>query len=207
MPRETDCDCFRRNADQGGMSGTGGKADWHLFAGHARMQPFGLTAVRMAAYDPVADAATPCNQPPMQEEPLTLPWKLGCAVCAIVILVAAGWFILSLNALSHDKSINARLQNYWYGPHGIPVGIVQPKNNAWMKQAFVADRPIEKGKKINLLVLDDHYRGSDDILRTKSGVIGDRIRNAVLCSVPTQAQSKNVALDPAVKRLIATECR
>jgi hypothetical protein len=141
------------------------------------------------------------------EERLSPPWKFGFAFCAILFATFGGWLIYTWAVLSHDKSINSQLGILWLDPAGVPVGVVQPDNNRWMEDAFVADTSTEKGKKIAMLVLDDHYRGSDPTYRSESGVIGDRIGRAVLCSVPSQARAKKVALDPVVQRLIAAECR
>lgn len=143
----------------------------------------------------------------MEEERLTLPWKLGCSICAALIAALAGWLIYTWAVLSHDKSINAQLGILWLDPKGVPVGVVQPANNRWMEAAFVADKSTEQGKKINVLVLDDHYRSGDPIYRSENGVIGDRISQEVLCSVPSQSRSKKVALDPVVQYLITAECR
>lgn len=141
------------------------------------------------------------------DERLSRPLKLGCALCILLCVGIGGWFYYSLAVLSHDKSINSRLQILWDDPHGVPIGVVQPANNRWMEDAFVADRSTEEGKKISVLVLDDHYRGGDPLYRSESGVIGDHISRAVLCSVPSQARTKKIGLDPLVQHLIAAECR
>jgi len=143
----------------------------------------------------------------MGEERLTLPWKFGCVVCAVLFGAVAGWLIYTLAVLSHDKSINSELGILWDNPHGVPVGVVQPQNSRWMKEAFIADASTEQGKKMAVLVLDDHYRSGDPLYRSTSGVIGDRISKTVLCSVPAQARNRNVALDPAVQHLITVACR
>ena len=143
----------------------------------------------------------------MSEERLTPPWKLGCTACAVVVATVVGWLIYTWAVLSHDKSINSQFGILWLDPQGVPVGVVQPRNNRWMEEAFIADRSTEEGKKIAVLILDDHYRGGDPTYRSESGVIGDRISHAVLCSVPAQAQTKRVALDPVIQRLIAAQCR
>ena len=142
----------------------------------------------------------------MEEERLTFPWKVGCALCAVVFGSVAGWLIYTVAVLSHDKSVNSELQILWFDPHGMPIGVVQSANNRWMEHAFVADRSKEDGKRIAVLVLDDHYRGGDPTYRSESGVIGDPISNAVLCSIPVQARQKKVAIDHAVQRLIAAKC-
>ena len=142
----------------------------------------------------------------MEEEHLTQPLRLGCAACAALISVAAGWLVYSWVGISHDKSINSRLQMLWLDPEGVPLGQVQSANNRWMKQAFVADASREDGKAVAVLILDDHYRGGDPTYRSASGVIGDRITKSVLCSIPSQARARNVPLDPAVRRLIRTGC-
>ena len=143
----------------------------------------------------------------MEEERLTRPWRLGCAICAALISAAAGWLVYSWVGISHDKSVNSRLQMLWLNPEGVPLGQVQPANNRWMQQAFVADLSREEGKAVAVLILDDHYRGGDPTYRSASGVIGDRITKHVLCSIPSQARARNVSLDPAVRRLIRAECR
>jgi hypothetical protein len=143
----------------------------------------------------------------MEEERLTLPWELGCAACALLFAAVAGWLIYLWVVLGHDKSINSQLGILWLDPKGVPVGIVQPAHNHWMEEAFVADASSEKGKKIAVLILDDHYRGGDSAYRSESGVIGDRISREVLCSIPSQSQAKQVTLDPVVQHLIAAECR
>jgi hypothetical protein len=143
----------------------------------------------------------------MEEERLTLPWKLGCAVCAVLVAAVAGWLIYTWAVLSHDKSINSQMGILWLDPQGVPIGVVQSANNRWMKHAFVADRSNEDGKQIAVLVLDDHYRGGDPSYRSESGVIGDPISKSVLCAVPEQAAAKHVALDPVIQRLIRTHCR
>ena len=143
----------------------------------------------------------------MEEQPLTRRWKMGCATCAAVVGVAMGWMIYNLAGISHDMSINSRLGSLWLDPQGVPLGVVQPANNRWLKQAFVADASSEDGKKIAVLILDDHYKGADPTYRSESGVIGDRISKPVLCSVPAQARRANVILDPAVRRIISARCR
>ena len=143
----------------------------------------------------------------MEEAPLTRPWKLGCGVCAVIITVVASWLIYTWVVLSHDKSINSRLSQLWDDPQGVPLGLVQPMNNRWMKRAFVADASAEDGKKVAVLILDDHYWSDDRTYRSKSGLIGDRISTPVLCSVPAQARRKNVPVDPVVQSLIAAQCR
>jgi hypothetical protein len=143
----------------------------------------------------------------MEEERLSHPWKLGCALSAVLSACAAGWMIYTAVVLSHDKSANSQLAMLRLDSRGVPLGSVQPAGNRWMKQAFVADASTEDGGKVAVLILDDHYRGGDPSYRSESGVIGDRISKPVLCSVPSQARTKNVSLDPAVRRLIAAECR
>lgn len=143
----------------------------------------------------------------MDEERLTRPWKLGCATCAVLTAFMAGWMIHTWSVLAHDKAVNSRLGSLWLDPQGVPLGVVQAPDNRWMEQAFVADVSSEEGKKISVLILDDHYRSGDPTYRSISGVIGDRIGKAVLCSVPSQARSKGVVLDPAVRSLILAECR
>src|SRR5438270_2185471 len=143
----------------------------------------------------------------MKKDRLTLPWKLGCAACVLLFGTAGGWLIYTMAVLSHDKSINSELGILWDDPKGAPLCIVQAPKNRWMESAFVADASREKGKKIALLVLDDHYRSGDSLYRSESGVIGDPISDAVLCSVPSQAAPKNVVLDPLVQRLISVRCR
>jgi hypothetical protein len=143
----------------------------------------------------------------MREDRLTPSWKLGGAVCALLIIAVLGWLSYTWAVLGHDKSINTQLAILRENPKGVPLGLVQPSNNRWMKEAFLADAPSEDGKKIALLILDDHFRGGDPAYRSESGVIGDRISKPVLCSVPAQARTKNVLLDPAVRRLIVAECR
>lgn len=145
--------------------------------------------------------------PLMEEAGLTRSLKLGCAMCALLIVIAIGWMIYTWSALGHDKSINSRLAMLWLDPQGVPIGVVQPPDNRWMEEAFVADVPTEEDKKIAVLVLDDHYRSGDPTYRSQSGVIGDRISKRVLCSVPSQARARRVSLDPAVQRLIRSECR
>ena len=142
----------------------------------------------------------------MEEERLSRPWKLGCAVCAGLFATTAGWMLFILVGLSHDWSINSKLQMLWMDPQGVPLGVVQPTNNRWMKEAFVADTG-QDGKKIAVLILNDHYRSGDPTYRSKSGVIGDRVSKPVLCSIPSQARRKKVSLDPAVQRLITAECQ
>ena len=143
----------------------------------------------------------------MEEERLTRPWKLGCLVCVALVSALSGWLIYTWAVLSHDKSINSQLQILWRAPNGVAAGTVQPADNRWMDNAFVADKPTEQGKKIAVLILDDHYRSGDPTYRSESGVIGDRISRDVLCSVPLQARTKKVALDPVVQELINAECR
>lgn len=143
----------------------------------------------------------------MEEERLTRGGKLGCAAFGALLAGLAGWMIYTWAVLSHDKSINSRMAMLWLDPQDVPLGVVQPAGNLWMKEAFVADAPAEDGKKVALLVLDDHYRSGDPTYRSESGVIGDRIGKPVLCSVTAQARRKKVALDPAVRRLIHAECR
>jgi len=143
----------------------------------------------------------------MEEERLTRPWKLGCAVCALLVTAIAAWLLYTATVLTHDKSINSKVGILWQDPKGVPIGVVQPPNNRWMKEAFVADASNEEGKKVAVLILDDHYRGGDPTYRSESGVIGDEISKPVLCSVPAQARAKNISLDPVVQRLILAECR
>jgi hypothetical protein len=143
----------------------------------------------------------------MDEERITRPWKLGCTVCALLIASVAGWLIYTLAVLSHDKSINSQVQSLWLDPQGVPVGVVQPANNRWMKEAFIADTSTEEGKMVAVLILDDHYRSNDATYRSESGIIGDQISPSVLCSLPSQALKNGVAIDPVVERLIAKECR
>jgi hypothetical protein len=124
-----------------------------------------------------------------------------------LVAVAAAWMIHTWSGLSHDKSINSQLQAFWLDPQGVPIGRVQPAKNRSMEEAFLADASSEEGKKIAVLILDDHYRGGDPSYRSESGVIGDRISKPVLCSVPSQARASGVSLDPAVQHLILAECR
>src|SRR5215218_1768253 len=97
----------------------------------------------------------------MEEERLTRSWKLGCAVCAVLFSAVLGWMIYTWAVLSHDKSVNSQLGILWQDRRGVPLGVVQPSNNRWMKNAFVADASDEDGKNVAVLILDDHYRSGD----------------------------------------------
>ncbi len=116
----------------------------------------------------------------MEEERLTCPLKLGFATGVVLTAMVVGGMIYTWSVLSHDKSINSRLGILWLDPQGVPLGLVQPPNNRWMEQAFVADASREGGMKVAVLILDDHYRSGDPTYRSQSGVIGDQISTPVL---------------------------
>lgn len=141
------------------------------------------------------------------EEHLAPAWKVGCAVVSLTIVAVAAWFVTTIFNVGHDYSVNSRLQLLWLDPKGAPLGVVVPANNRWMRNAFVADESHEDGKKIAVLILDDHYRSGDPTLRSESGVIGDPISRKVLCSVPPQAVRKQVAIDETVQRFVDGQCR
>lgn len=94
----------------------------------------------------------------------------------------------------------------WSDPKSVPLRTLIPANNRWMENAFIADESREEGKAVAVLILDDHYKSGDYSLRSQSGVIGDEISRAVLCSVPTQAKRKKVSLDEVVRRRISAIC-
>jgi hypothetical protein len=141
------------------------------------------------------------------EAPFTSLQKLGCALTVMCIVVPIGWFLFTISVVGHDKSVNSRLQRLWSDAGGVPLGTVVPANNRWMENAFVADQSGETGKQVVVLILDDHYRSGDESLRSESGVIGDSISPQILCSIPMQARTRQVVLDPAVRKLIADECQ
>jgi hypothetical protein len=140
------------------------------------------------------------------EERLTPVWKIGCSVSALCIAAAVGWFWFTLSVVGHDKAVNSRLQMLWSDPKSVPLRTLIPANNRWMENAFIADESREEGKAVAVLILDDHYKSGDYSLRSQSGVIGDEISRAVLCSVPTQAKRKKVSLDEVVRRRISAIC-
>lgn len=131
---------------------------------------------------------------------------IGCAVPIICLVAVAGWFLFTVMAVGHDKSMNSRLQVLWEEPRGVPLGIVVPADNRWIENAFVAEASDATDKQIAVLLLDDHYMSGDYSLRSRSGVIGDKISREVLCSVPAQARTANVDLDAVIQRVIAAEC-
>ena len=142
----------------------------------------------------------------MDEEPLPRGWKIGCGVIAIAIAGIAAWLLYTLSVVSHDKSLNSMLQSVWSRPEGVPLRVVVPARNRWMENAFIADSSTDPSKPLAVLILDDHYRSGDYSLRSQSGVVGDRPGREVLCSVPAQARSARVELDPVVRDLITAEC-
>ena len=142
----------------------------------------------------------------MRKGRLTSWQKLGCGVALICIAAVPAWLLHTMSAVGHDKTLNSRLQLLWSKPGGVPLRIVVPPSTRWMENAFIAEASEEEVKPVAVLILDDHYRSGDYMLRSKSGVVGDEISREVLCSVPEQARSDKVRLDPVVQRLIAAEC-
>lgn len=131
------------------------------------------------------------------------------------ILIAGGlaiyWWI-GMNNIIHDKAVNAdALQRLWGYGRRIPLRTVVPAHNRWTDKAFIAGvatpSGAEPGRDASVLILDDHYRGSDPTYRSKSGVIGDPVSLPLLCSLPAQASWKGVDLDPVVLQLVHSSCR
>ena len=142
----------------------------------------------------------------MGDERLSPAWKIGCALASIAIVAPVAWLVFTMVNVSHDYSVNSELQILWEDPKGAPLGVVLPAGNRWMENAFVADQSHGEGKKVAVLILDDHYRSGDLTLRSENGVIGDPISRKVLCSVPAQAVRKQVTIDRTVQRLISKQC-
>lgn len=126
------------------------------------------------------------------------PWLLLGALLAY----AAGAY-LQYRSIAYDKGVNANVLQSLRDKRNLPVGIVVPPNNRWKSNAFIAERD---GTTYSILILDDHYRGSDRSFRSDSGVIGDEIGQGFLCAIPAQATAKGVAIDPAVTRMIKSRC-
>ena len=135
-------------------------------------------------------------------------WVLGCvplftAVCGIAI----HWFI-QMDRVFHDKAVNANaLQRIRQYEREIPLRTVVLPHNRWTDNAFVAEPSTNGAGAISVLIVDDHYRGSDPAYRTDAGLIGDEISLPLLCSLPSQAAAKGVRLDAVVMRSIHTRCQ
>jgi hypothetical protein len=132
-----------------------------------------------------------------------LIWPLLLTTAAFALL----WLVSFLRVV-HDKSINAdALQRLQAAGELLPLGVVVPSHNRWANNAFVAERPSnEHRRQISVLILDDHYRGTDPLLRSPSGVIGDEVSPSLLCSLRQQAKTKGVTVDPAIVDMIASRC-
>ena len=105
----------------------------------------------------------------MHEEHLTRSWKIGCAVIALLIASVIGWISLTLVVISHDKSLNSRVEILWMNPMGAPLGIVVPSKNRWMENSFIAEASHDKLTKVAVLILDDRG-GSANLDSALSGV-------------------------------------
>ncbi|MBC9030767.1 hypothetical protein IAG41_00025 [Sphingomonas sp. JC676] len=127
-----------------------------------------------------------------------LPWPLIGA-----LLACAVQFYSSFQKNAHDKGFNADVLQPLRGQENLPIGTIVPQNNRWKSNAFVAER---SGADNAVLILDDHYRGSDPAYRSDSGVIGDEISRTLLCSLPTHAKMKAVIIDPVVAHMISSKC-
>jgi hypothetical protein len=154
----------------------------------------------------IANVAAIFHPSAVEEERLSPVWTIGCAVISACFVAIAAWFVFTMVNVTHDYSVNSQLQILWENPKGAPLGLVVTANNRWMENAFVADESREDGKKVAVLILDDHYRSDDLTLRSQSGVIGDPISRKVLCSIPAQAEHKHVAVDRKVQLLIDEQC-
>ena len=161
---------------------------------------------RKVRFRHIADTHKLLHSRSMDEEHLTPVWKIGCALAFLCVAAVIGWLAFTLLVVSHDKSLNSRLGILWNQHQGVPLGIVLPAKNPWIENAFVAEASGNDHRHVVALILDDHYRSGDFSLRSESGVIGDRLSRKVLCSVPAQARTKSIALDPVVQSLIAVEC-
>lgn len=139
---------------------------------------------------------------------LMMRWQRWLAAgLGVVLAVWVGIFIRHFLAIEHDKAVNAdslqRLRNYG---GQLPLGVVIPAGNRWASNAFVAEKSDEAGDAIAVVLLDDHYQGSDPIYGSAGGLIGDKISTGLFCSLPRLARQQNVILDPAVEAAIQREC-
>jgi hypothetical protein len=127
----------------------------------------------------------------------------------ILAVAFFAYWVVDLSRVVHDKAVNADgLQRLPNDGAAVPLNVVLPPNNRWTAHAFIAEqRKADPGRQISVLILDDHYRGDDPTYRTASGVIGEGLSIALLCSVPAQADAKGVRLDPDVAQLIHSKCR
>lgn len=133
--------------------------------------------------------------------------SISSAVALLVAVFVACW-VMSMSRVFHDKAVNAdALQRLWSYGTQVPLGVVVPAANRWTTRAFAAERSGGgPSRRIAVLILDDHYRGDDPTYRSKSGIIGDDVSTALLCSVPAQAARKGVHIDPLVSDMIRTRC-
>ena len=117
-------------------------------------------------------------------------------------MYAIQWAI-DFQKIGHDKEINSDVFQRLHRENKLPLGTLVPQNNHWISNAFVAESSRDG---YAVLIIDDHYRGDDPAYRSESGVIGDEISRRVLCSLPAQARSKAVIIDPVVAQLIKSQC-
>jgi hypothetical protein len=136
-------------------------------------------------------------------------FKLWWVPALAVVFGAVTYWFVAMHRIVHDKAINAdALQRVWSYGRAVPLGTVIPPHNRWTDDAFVAEASDEEaGRTTSVLILDDHYRGSDPTYRTESGVIGNDVSISLLCSLPAQASTEGVRLDPVVVRLVQSRCR
>ena len=127
----------------------------------------------------------------------------------LFILAAGGFWLNAMARISQDKSLNSEVDVLWSYGKAVPLGTVVPPHNRWIDHAFVAERSHEGASYPSVLILDDHYRGTDRTYRlTESGIVlvGGAISPRLLCSLPSQAENKQVTLDPVVLRLVRSKC-
>jgi hypothetical protein len=126
----------------------------------------------------------------------------------VLALVLGSLWLRAFQLDIHDKAINAdSLQRLWTYGRQVPLGEVVPAKNRWIPNAFIAEAaPPQPGTSTRVMILDDHYWGSDPSYRSPSGIIGDDISNGLLCSVEGQAVKTGVTIDEVVSRRIRHKC-
>jgi hypothetical protein len=149
-------------------------------------------------------------------------WKIWASLTAtgVAIAIAAGYWLLVLAPLFHDKALATEWQRLSaLAPDEtpsdasvirFPVGVVVRADNNWSNHAFVAYRSAQdqpnRGS-MDVLVLDDHYRSHDPEYARDGGIAGTIGDQSVLCRVPLMAAAAHQDIDPKVIGFIHRNCR
>ena len=109
-----------------------------------------------------------------------------------------------------DKEASVELQRIQsHMANTVPQRVLVSHDNRWTRYAFVAEPSSATPGQLRVLILNDHYRGSDPTYRWPSGIIHtqEELSADLLCTLPEQARKIDFTIDPFALGYIQKRCR